>query len=310
MTSSIRRDELARRLRQRVLAQQQLGLLKPGDQLPGARELAREFDTDPRVVLAAFRDLQRDSLVELRNRSGVYVASEKSSHSERSIDSEWMAAMLAEALRRGVPAPEFSSEITRALETLRLRVVVVDCNDDQLFSMREELKRDYGFDASAVKLFDVGGGRLPLPLRNANLLVTTTPHADAVARIAKRAGCPSMSLSVNEELIAETRRLLDLGPVYFVVTDPVLAEKLRYELAESGSTDHMHLFVFGRDDVATIPEGAAVYVTPLARQRLQESGAIDINFSLRAPDAERTFSASSSMGLLQFITQANLAASE
>src|SRR5688572_30346161 len=68
-----RRDAIAGALRQRVVGGLHLGTLKAGDRLPSLRQLAAETGADPRVVLAAYRQLAREGLVGLRTRSGAYV---------------------------------------------------------------------------------------------------------------------------------------------------------------------------------------------------------------------------------------------
>jgi GntR family transcriptional regulator len=50
-----------------------LGLLKPGDQLPTAREVVGKLAINPNTVLRAYRDLERDGLVEARPGQGTFV---------------------------------------------------------------------------------------------------------------------------------------------------------------------------------------------------------------------------------------------
>ena len=69
-----RRPQIANELRGRIERALMTGALAHGDRLPSTREMGAELDADPRVVLAAYRDLAGEGLVELRPRSGVYVA--------------------------------------------------------------------------------------------------------------------------------------------------------------------------------------------------------------------------------------------
>ncbi len=50
-----------------------LGLLKPGDQLPTAREVVGKLAINPNTVLRAYRELERDGLVEARPGQGTFV---------------------------------------------------------------------------------------------------------------------------------------------------------------------------------------------------------------------------------------------
>jgi GntR family transcriptional regulator len=50
-----------------------LGLLQPGDKLPTAREVVEATAINPNTVLKAYRELERDGLVEARRGVGTFV---------------------------------------------------------------------------------------------------------------------------------------------------------------------------------------------------------------------------------------------
>ncbi|MGW3115398.1 GntR family transcriptional regulator [Streptomyces sp. NPDC001091] len=50
-----------------------LGLLRPGDQLPTAREVVEATAINPNTVLKAYRELEREGLVEARRGLGTFV---------------------------------------------------------------------------------------------------------------------------------------------------------------------------------------------------------------------------------------------
>ncbi|MGQ0815021.1 MAG: GntR family transcriptional regulator [Gemmatimonadota bacterium] len=66
--------ELAHNLRNQVVGANHTGQLHPGDRLPGLRRTARQFAVNPRTVASAYRDLAAEGLVEIRKRTGVFVA--------------------------------------------------------------------------------------------------------------------------------------------------------------------------------------------------------------------------------------------
>ena len=51
----------------------QLGLLKPGDQLPTAQQVVATLAINPNTVLKAYRDLEREGLVRARQGQGTFV---------------------------------------------------------------------------------------------------------------------------------------------------------------------------------------------------------------------------------------------
>jgi GntR family transcriptional regulator len=51
-----------------------VGALRPGDQLPAIRRLAEDLVINPNTVAKAYRDLERDGLIDLRQGAGAFVA--------------------------------------------------------------------------------------------------------------------------------------------------------------------------------------------------------------------------------------------
>ncbi|WP_101377153.1 GntR family transcriptional regulator [Saccharopolyspora spinosa] len=58
---------------QQVTQAMRLGLLGPGDRLPTAREVVEATAVNPNTVLKAYRELERDGLVEARRGVGTFV---------------------------------------------------------------------------------------------------------------------------------------------------------------------------------------------------------------------------------------------
>ena len=58
---------------QQVQQALQLGLLKPGDQLPTAQQVVAKLAINPNTVLKAYRDLEREGLVRARPGHGTFV---------------------------------------------------------------------------------------------------------------------------------------------------------------------------------------------------------------------------------------------
>src|SRR6266568_7633697 len=50
------------------------GALHPGDQLPGIRPLAEELVMNPNTVAKAYRELEREGVIDLRHGSGAFVS--------------------------------------------------------------------------------------------------------------------------------------------------------------------------------------------------------------------------------------------
>ena len=50
------------------------GALRPGEQLPGIRPLAEELVINPNTVAKAYRELEHEGIIELRQGSGAFVS--------------------------------------------------------------------------------------------------------------------------------------------------------------------------------------------------------------------------------------------
>ena len=50
------------------------GVLRPGDQLPGIRKLAETVVMNPNTVAKAYRELEHEGLIELRQGAGAFIS--------------------------------------------------------------------------------------------------------------------------------------------------------------------------------------------------------------------------------------------
>jgi hypothetical protein len=280
-------------------------MMTAGDRLPSSRELAVQFDADQRVVVAAYRELEREGLVEVRARSGMYVAA--AAHQAGALLPQlaaWLVEVLLQGRGRGIAPATFPEHARRCLETLRLRAVCLECNADQLANLGSELGEDFGIESDPFVLDAVRDlEALPPELRRADLLVTTTFHAAEVERLARRLNKPWVAIALNPDFITEITRLLEQGPVYFVGTDPRFAEKLRWMFADAVGAGNVRLLIAGHDDLRAVPPGAPLHVMRSARALVREP---DVGRPL-LPTA-RVFSEESARQLLTLIVLANMRA--
>lgn len=298
-------------MRQRLFSGLHLGILTPGARLPSARALAAEFGAGRRAVLAAYQALEREGLVTLRPRSGIYVAAPgalgAAGTDAFSRRARRVVQFLLEEIAEGTPATRVPDRLLQLVDTVRLRAAVVECNDDQIASLAAELRADYGFEVSGVELHALaagaGTGAPPPEVRRAHVVVTTPFHAGAVKEAAERIGKPWLAVATRTDMPAAIARLLLGGPVYIVVADPRFADKLGRLFAASPGAANLHPLVVGRDAVEGIPAGVPVYVTDLARARL---GAAPL--AARGTPEPRALAPRSATELLTFIVRANLAA--
>jgi hypothetical protein len=297
-----RQEAIAEAVRQRVISGLSFGSLREGQRLPSARVLAREFRADPRSVVAALRRLEAEGLLVRRPPSRAYYVARRPGVGKITGPGEaWLTEVLLGALSRGVPVPQFAEYVHRAVATLRLRAVCLECNRDQQQWLCRELHESFGLEAAPLELAQAEDQAADL--HRADLLVTTSAHADEVRTLAERFGKPCIVASLRQDLSDEIRRLLSAGPLYFVGTDRRFAEKLRRDFEGVPGADNLRTVVLGEDDPAAIPAGAPAYVMRTAREELGGPPA-----QVRALATLRAFSTQTAHAILSFVVQENVRA--
>jgi DNA-binding transcriptional regulator YhcF (GntR family) len=301
----ISRELIVDTLRSRVLRGLQAGTLVAGERLPASRELAAEFDVDYRLVIAAYKALASEGLVELRPRGGIYVAdagAPRAGHPP--LPEAWLAEVLTEGIAREIPGPELHEWLRRSVETLRLRAVTITTTLDQGYGLCRELRDDFGLEADALLAEELrDAAESPLSLRRADLLVTTDAHAEQARALATELGRAAIVVQVRPELAGGEWALLLRRPVYAVVASEQFGEMLRRFFEGVPGIENLRILVLGRDDLEQIPAGAPTYVTQRVRAELG-----DIRIPGRTLPAARTIAAESAREIFTFIVRSNVEA--
>ena len=302
---TISRELIVDTIRGRVLRGLQSGTLRTGDRLPASRELASEFESDYRMVIAAYKTLAAEGLVELRPRGGIYVAASVAPRwGIPPLPESWLADVLTEGIGREIPGPELHEWLRRSVETLRLRAVAIATTLDQGYGLCRELRDDFGLESDTLLAESVRGvAELPLPLRRADLLVTTEAHAEWVGALARDHRKRAIVVKVRPELTGGEWALLLRRPVYAVVSSVEFGEMLRRFYAKVPGIENLRILVLGRDDLQEIPPEAPTYVTQRVRAELG-----DVRVPGRILPAARTIAAESAREIFAFIVRSNVEA--
>ncbi len=297
-----RRGQITSILRQRAVRALQTGTMQSGDRLPSTRQIAVELDVDPRVVLSAYRELAAEGLVELRERSGVYVAPQSTaSASAPGMAENWVVDIFAQAIAREVSPDTLLEWLQRSLTSCRLRAGVVAGSADQLLGLCRELEADYGFESDGVIAAALEeGAETPATLDKLDLLVTTDAHAAVVRELGARSGTPIIVVDVRADLIG--REWLDLlrQPVYVIATDVSFIVLLRNFFNHTPGAANLRPVLLGRDSLSSIPAGATTYITQSARERLG-----DTLIPGRVVPPARVFGPETARELLTFVVRKN-----
>jgi GntR family transcriptional regulator len=112
-------------LMQQVKEALRLGLLDVGDQLPTVREVVSVLAINPNTVAKAYRELEREGLVDARPGRGTFIASTlvASSLESQEVLRDALLAWLREAQRAGIDDESILALISRTVrEALDRRV--------------------------------------------------------------------------------------------------------------------------------------------------------------------------------------------
>lgn len=106
--------QIAGRLRSEIAA----GDLPPGSSLPSVRQLAAQLRVNPATVVQAYRDLETEGFVDMRQGSGTFVrevATERRTRERTRLARQLVRALVAEAARAGVPLAELAAALEQEL---------------------------------------------------------------------------------------------------------------------------------------------------------------------------------------------------
>lgn len=298
------REEILQRLRSHVVGQIHRQALRAGDRLPSIRELADQWGVHGRLVRAAYEKLQREGLVELRSRSGVYVGGSPAEVIPADPEiGDWLVNVLMQGRGWGVPPVEWPERLSRYLQSRRLRAACAESNEDQITWLVHESQLDYGLDAFGVDLDGLDRHDLARHIRAADMVISTAFHGEMLESVARAERKPIVLLRLAADFVDSVTTALRRDCLYFVVGDRRFADRLPIIYGDVEGGRNLHPLVAGEDDLAVIPPGAAVYVTRAAEMRLDSAAAIRTVWS-----PGRIFADSMATELLRIIVGCNLAA--
>jgi DNA-binding transcriptional regulator YhcF (GntR family) len=272
--------EIVEFLRRRIIADVHLGRLKPGCRLPSLRIVAREIGASIRAVAHAYSELEREGLVKVRGRSGIYLVMPPSIEPHLPEPLDWYADMLKDAWHRRIAVKDLSQTLQKIVEN-PLKAACVESTEDHMIAFCSELEEDFALDTVSIKLTAegarIGDKQMTLAeaLQNADFAVTTAFHAHVVRAEADKIGIPVVIVSVNDTLVAALEKELQNQPVTMIADDSAFVERMHESLLErfNGSD---RLRVVALEEIQKDPNalnGSAAWYTRAARKRLDRKDA-------------------------------------
>ncbi|HEX5869508.1 MAG TPA: GntR family transcriptional regulator [Longimicrobium sp.] len=303
-------ERLARLLRERLLAGIHTGRVAAGGRLPSYREISDELGVDLRAVARAYALLEAEGLVEVRGRSGVFLAEQKRVGGRVLAETaRWFVAVAREAWIRRLRVPELSDFVRECTASRVVHCAFVEGTVDQVASIGTELAEDFGFEVAAVHADrfapvavdgDPPRPRTPAELRQADFIATTAFHAQDVQQVAAGLEVPLVVIRLNPMFTREVERTLSERELVVVCVDPLFAERLKLIAGSEHPERVRTVLASDREAVARLDRAQPMLVSEAARNQLA-----DLDLPRSFPD-QPMISPESADELMELLVRLNL----
>lgn len=214
------------RLRERIVSGIYFGLWRPGERLPSIREIADAEGVDRKTAAAAYRRLEREGLVRVHPRSGVYLRAQRPPEAATPLEKlyrRWLENTYARAGALGLRTNTILHLVTAVAEIERLRIPVIEQDWPQAETIAAELRDRAGINATPLPMASLS--REEPSWIDAPFAVTTPYCRSSVVAIDP--GKPVVEATLSPDTVRELRDKLHNGEVAIVVANDSVATKLR-----------------------------------------------------------------------------------
>jgi DNA-binding transcriptional regulator YhcF (GntR family) len=272
-----RDEQLLSALRARVIAGIHSGQYDVGDRLPTYREIATDAGVDLRVVARAYAALEREGLVEVRGRSGVFVAPQESiGGTVLAETSRWLSGVIRQARLRRIRVPDLPEFVLHCTQSTEVRCVCIDGTEDQVSTLSRELTEEFGYHSTGMLVASLPSGssrgdsdRVPEAVRRADLLVTSLFHAALVMPLAEHWRKPLVVIRLCPDLIHRLNDWIREHELPVIHVDPAFPDRMRAILTDQGRGIRP-ISVRDRAAISALDPEQPVIVSPAARRALED----------------------------------------
>lgn len=214
------------RLRERIVSGIYFGLWRPGERLPSIREIAEAENVDRKTAAAAYRRLEREGLVRVHPRSGVYLRAQRPPEAATPLEKlyrRWLENTYARASALGLRTNTILHLVSAVAEIERIRIPVVEQDWPQSETIAAELRARAGINAIPIPLGSLN--RDDTPWQEAPFVITTPYCRNTV--LALDGGKPIVEATLSQDTVRELREKIDEGQLAIIVANDNVASKLR-----------------------------------------------------------------------------------
>jgi DNA-binding transcriptional regulator YhcF (GntR family) len=262
------RSALIHLLRDRIIGALHVGQLHGGDRLPSIRDVGRELGRNTRTVRAAYTALEQEGLVEVRGRSGVFVARQEIAGDETSEETaRWLSGVLVEAWKRRIAVGALPGVIQRFTSSRRVVCGLVDQIEDGAVALQHELEHDWGLDVRVIAPDAIDHTRA------VDFFAATSFYAAAIHAAVEAMGKPLVVLTVHPALKDAIAARIREGSLTVIAVDPRFADRIRIGYATEDASRVRFVAADDRKAIAALDPEEPVLLTRAARHRL---GSVDL----------------------------------
>lgn len=262
------RSDLIQHLRDYIIGAMHVGQLRGGDRLPSIREMGKRLGRNSRTVRAAYTALEREGLVEVRGRSGVFVARQEIAGDEASEETaRWLSGVIVEAWKRRIAVGALPGLIQRFTSARRVTCGLVDLIEDGVFALTHELEDEWGFAVQVIAPDAIER------TRDVDFFAATSFYAASVRAAVEALGKPLVVLTVHPGLKDALASRIREGTLTVVAVDPHFADRIRVGYSADDPSRVRFVAADDRNAVAALDPREPVLLTRAARRRL---GSVDL----------------------------------
>lgn len=214
------------RLRERIVSGIYFGLWRPGERLPSIREIAEAEGVDRKTAAAAYRRLEREGLVRVHPRSGVYLRAQRTPEASTPLEKlyrRWLENTYARASALGLRTNTILHLVSAVAEIERLRIPIVEQDWPQAETIAAELRERAGINATPIPFSSLSADDT---LWQEAPFVVTTPYCRGKV-VALDHQKPVVEATLSQDTVRELRDRIPEGDLAIIVSNESVASKLR-----------------------------------------------------------------------------------
>jgi DNA-binding transcriptional regulator YhcF (GntR family) len=260
MTSRL---NVTRYLRDHIVGAMHLGHLRGGDRLPSVREMGKQLGRNTRTVRAAYAALEQEGLVEVRGRSGVFIAEQAIPGGVITEErGRWLSGVVAEAWTRRIAVSALPELVQRCTAVRRVRCGLIDQIEDAIVALRYELEEEWGFDVRVVEPDELAcAGAV-------DFFAATSFYAASAHAGVLELGKPLIVLTAHPRLIEAVETQIRDGRLTVVAVDQRFADRMRIIYSPDDPSRVRFVAASDRAAVAALDPQEPVMLTRAAHQKL------------------------------------------